>query len=91
MQLLFWRAVQQACADGLAVFDLGRSDCDAAGLLKFKERWASTRSTLTYWRYPEPSPSRRRLYRMHVAQRVVGCMPAPVLTAVGRLLYKHAG
>jgi hypothetical protein len=90
MQALFWQAIQEAKVEGLREFDLGRSDCDNAGLVAFKDRWGSSRSALTYWRYPAPAvenpwPGRT----MRVAKQVLAHMPDGFLTKVGRLLYKH--
>jgi lipid II:glycine glycyltransferase (peptidoglycan interpeptide bridge formation enzyme) len=39
MQCLFWRTIQEAKAQHLLRFDLGRSDVDNAGLIRFKTQW----------------------------------------------------
>ena len=92
MQLLFWRAIQEAKENGLREFDLGRSDCDNPGLVAFKDRWGSSRSTLTYWRCPavnlENLPPG---WPMRVAKQMFAHMPDGVLTAAGNVLYKHVG
>ena len=90
MQLLFWRAIEEAKEDGLQEFDLGRSDCDNPGLVAFKDRWGSSRSTLTYWRYPAPDLENLRPgWPMRVAKQMFAHMPDGVLTAAGKLLYRH--
>jgi hypothetical protein len=92
MQLLFWRAIQDAKENGLQEFDLGRSDCDNPGLVAFKDRWGSSRSALTYWRYPAPNLENVRPgWTMTVAKRMFAHMPDGFLTIAGRLLYKHVG
>jgi Acetyltransferase (GNAT) domain len=91
-QLLFWKAIEEAKNDGLAEFDMGRSDCDNPGLARFKERWGATRSTLTYWRYPAPaSQVSRHTGQTKIAKHVFAHMPDSLLAAAGRLLYKHIG
>src|SRR6266403_1418688 len=37
--LLFWNAIQDAKANGIEEFDMGRSDTDNPGLVTFKEHW----------------------------------------------------
>ena len=91
-QLLFWRAIQEAKESGLLEFDLGRSDRDNPGLVDFKDRWGSSRSTLTYWRNPAPDLKEFELgWTMRVAKQVLSHMPDGFLTATGKLIYRHIG
>lgn len=92
MPLLFWNAIQHAKEYGLQEFDLGRSDSDNQGLIAFKRHLGAVQSTLIY---------RRRYAARHravtaergraIAQRVIGHLPDVLLTAAGRILYKHVG
>jgi CelD/BcsL family acetyltransferase involved in cellulose biosynthesis len=93
-QLLFWRSIQEAKRDGLRTFDLGRSDCDNAGLIVFKDRLGSTRSTLTYTRFsasPESgafgAAGSGRAWR--VAKGLVRFLPDSALRLAGSVLYRH--
>jgi len=93
-QLLFWRSIQEAKRDGLAVFDLGRSECDNTGLIKFKERWGSAGSTLTYARFSIAQPSGilgRNVAKWtgRMTRSVVPCLPDCILRMVGSALYRH--
>ena len=92
MPFLFWKTIQKAKEMGLEEFDLGRSDADNSGLITFKDRLGASRSTLTYYRYPWNGT---RLsaddWKLQAVRQVLEHMPAPVLTAAGRLLYKHFG
>ena len=89
---LFWGAIQEAKQEGLQEFDLGRSDSDNWGLVTFKDHWGTTRSTLTYVRYPAQAPATTfETYRMRVARRVLARAPDRVLRLVGELLYRHIG
>ncbi len=47
--LLYWRAIQQAIADGCATLDFGRSTPDE-GTFHFKRQWGAEPSPL-YWEY----------------------------------------
>ena len=92
MQLLMWRAIQDAKADGLLHFDMGRTEWNNQGLLHFKDRWGTTRSTLTYLRYPaqkiresaDCTPGR-------FARFVLPLAPDRLLTTAGKVLYRHIG
>ena len=83
----FWNTIQRAKEDGFREFDLGRSDPANGGLVTFKDRWGTTRSTLTYFRYPSSS-----VHKEHSRwQALFRHMPNRILTAAGALLYKHIG
>ena len=93
-QLLFWRAIQDARRDGLHVFDLGRSECDNAGLITFKDHLGSARSTLTYSRFSLSPPSERSgpnaaEWAGRIARGVVPYLPDRILRMIGSVLYRH--
>jgi CelD/BcsL family acetyltransferase involved in cellulose biosynthesis len=90
--LLFWRAIQEAKQEGLQEFDFGRSDTDNPGLVTFKDHWGTTRSMLTYLRYPARiSPTTGERHGMQLARRVLARAPDGILRLAGKLLYKHIG
>ena len=92
MALLFWKAIQDAKQAGAEEFDLGRSDCDNAGLIAFKDRWAADRSNLTNWRCPAAAkPSLTDGWRIQFAKQISSRLPDGVLTLAGKLLYRHMG
>lgn len=89
---LFWDAIQEAKESGLQEFDLGRSDLDHAGLIKFKNHLGATASTLEYARFAGLHADRANRERgLHVAKRLFACMPDGLLTTAGKLLYRHIG
>ena len=93
-QLLFWRSIQEGKRDGLRVFDLGRSDCDDNGLITFKDRWGSARSTLTYGRFSPAPPSdvfgrNGAPWAARIARGVVPCLPDRLFCMIGSALYRH--
>lgn len=94
MHLVFWRCIQQAKYDKLRTLDLGRSNPADAGLVAFKDRWGSVRSTLTYSRYGvrgrfEFQTDGGRKER--IARDLVSRLPQPLFTAIGRWFYRHIG
>jgi hypothetical protein len=93
-QLLFWRSIQESKREGLRVFDLGRSERDDTGLITFKDRWGSTRSTLIYSRFSVLPPTdtfwrNGREWAERIARCVVPCLPDRILRMVGSALYRH--
>lgn len=91
MPFLFWQTIQEAKKDGFTELDLGRSDRDNAGLIKFKEHWGARRNTLEYWRYSAKKLGGIHRVEMKTAKRIFGFMPSAVLPMAGRLLYRHIG
>lgn len=94
MHLVFWRCIQEAKADQVGVFDLGRSGPADVGLIAFKERWGSVRSTLTYSRYGNRGRFEYHLdgsRKEHIARDLVSRLPRPLFTAIGRWVYPHIG
>jgi len=90
---LFWKAIQDAKQQGAHTFDMGRSDLDNPGLVKFKSNWGAKDLPLTYWRCPQSdaqsvlSPSRGQKMGGYVVSR----LPDNLLILLGRMLYKHIG
>jgi hypothetical protein len=89
MPLLLWRAIENAKAKGATEFDLGRSDENNAGLVAFKSKWAKDPSRLVYWRYPALPLSSSTDWKLKGAQALFARSPSTVLTAAGRMLYRH--
>lgn len=92
MPLLFWNAIQHAKEYGLEEFDLGRSDSDNQGLITFKRHLGAAQSMLIYRRrYAARQRAVAAERGRAIAQRLIGHLPDVLLTAAGRLLYKHVG
>jgi lipid II:glycine glycyltransferase (peptidoglycan interpeptide bridge formation enzyme) len=90
MLLLLCRAIENAKAKDATEFDLGQSDESNAGLVAFKGKWAKDPSRLVYWRYPGVCRSiSTEDWKLKGAQRLFACTPSSVLTAAGRMLYRH--
>jgi len=90
--LLFWKAIQEAKQDCLEELDFGRSDFDNEGLVRFKDQWGTTRSIVTYRRYPaRPPETIVERYGGKFARRVMSSVPDAILELAGKLLYRHVG
>jgi CelD/BcsL family acetyltransferase involved in cellulose biosynthesis len=89
--LLLWRTIQDAKANRLEEFDLGRSEINNAGLVTFKEHWGARRVEMNYWRYPARAAGLRPEYAIRHMHRLISVMPDAPLAMLGRLLYPHIG
>lgn len=88
--LLFWTAIQEACARGDRRFDFGRTDFESEGLRSFKAGWGTREGELVYSTVAAEAPahSSRRLRR--AAGAVIRHSPPWVGRTAGELLYKYA-
>jgi len=97
VQFLLWRSIQESKDAGLTALDFGRSDCDNEGLIRFKDRWGTIRSSLTYSRYttsahsPDNYKPHESQWTLRIAKRLLSHAPGKVLSMAGDALYKHIG
>jgi CelD/BcsL family acetyltransferase involved in cellulose biosynthesis len=92
MPFLFWKLIAESKESGLTEVDFGRSSINQLGLTTFKDRFGTTRKPLPYFRY-SPSGQQRSsgLGNSRAMRKVFSILPAAVLPAVGRMLYRHMG
>lgn len=92
MQLLLWRAIEDAKAKDLFELDFGRSDKEDTGLIEYKERWGAKRSRTGYFRFsPSHTPPPRWSAPLQNPSPIVSYIPTNVLQLTGRVLYRHFG
>jgi hypothetical protein len=94
MHLLFWRAIEEAKAENLLTFDLGRTDSTNSGLTTFKNRWGAVAQRLTYLRLsrsPQPRPDRAARIAKVFGKRLLPHLPDSMFVALGEIFYRHAG
>jgi len=91
MQIIMWKAIQEAKEGGLLEFDMGRTDWNNEGLLKFKDHWGSSRTILAYLRYPAAVVQPAERIPMRVAKFFCNLAPSSLLPAAGKILYRHIG
>jgi len=95
--LLFWRAIEEAKAEGLLRFDLGRTEIANEGLITFKSRWGAVAQPLTYFRLsrsakpPANSITGTNSWAKQFGKRILPHLPDSVFTAIGKALYRHMG
>lgn len=94
MPFLLWKAIEDGKKNGANNLDLGRSDVSNSGLVRFKNRFGSVQSTLTYKRFPvrknETGPGSEE-WQLRLAKRIFATLPDRMLVLAGRLLYPHFG
>lgn len=91
-QLLLWRSIQNAHAEGYRWFDFGRTSLDNEGLLSFKDRWGTSRVHLVYYQVPGGTKiaKMREKNLFPLAMRIlVQSSPGFVCQWFGRRLYRH--
>jgi lipid II:glycine glycyltransferase (peptidoglycan interpeptide bridge formation enzyme) len=90
MQMLLWKAIQEAKEEGLLELDLGRTDWSNEGLLAYKDRWGAKRFSLFYLRNPPSQPHYvRGNLSSRMAKRIFAWVPDRILIMTGNLLYRH--
>ena len=90
MPFLLWRLIEESKAEGAQQIDLGRTDLDNLGLIRFKDRLGSTRGKITYLRYPGSQKlSRTPSLQAAPAAGLLAHLPPAVSSGMGKLLYRH--
>lgn len=91
MQMLLWRAIEEAKESDLQEFDLGRSEFSDQGLIMFKDRLGAARTSVSYLR--NPVGLRHGFLTAHHSSRkgFLFYIPGGFLTSCGKLLYRHFG
>ena len=92
--LLFWTAIQHACAQGYHTFDWGRTDLDNDGLRAFKSGWGATEEPLVYTSTDDRLQAGRLATLRPTVQRTMATAirrgPPWLGQFAGMLLYKYA-
>jgi hypothetical protein len=84
--------INEGKSEGCERLDMGRSDSENEGLIRFKDRWGSYKSELTYWRLLAKCSKRStRRQGIEFAKKLFGYAPGPLQIEVGNVLYKHLG
>jgi len=88
---LLRKTIIEARAEGFEEFDMGRSDIENQGLIRFKEHWGATRSSLNYLRYPIEFVAPERKWALWIVRHLISATPDSSLIKLGSLLYRHIG
>lgn len=89
---LLWSAISAAKRNGAIRFDMGRTEEENTGLLKFKNHWVPEPQRLIYWRTPGiPSLGSANNWKLKVAKHLFSSMPGSLRTVLGNIIYRHIG
>jgi len=92
MPFLFWKLVEDAKATGVDKIDLGRTDLDNEGLIRFKDRLGTTRKLMTYYRYSHGKEHRgMSRWSSRGFRGFCSILPDTLFTTAGGVLYRHIG
>jgi hypothetical protein len=89
---LLWKLIEESKASGAQEIDFGRSDVDNPGLINFKDRFGTTRKSITYLRYPQAGTLKSALWwDSQTMHQLFSMVPDALLPTFGKVLYRHIG
>ena len=95
MPRLFWQTIQEAKAEQLEEFDLGRSDESNPGLVRFKENLGATGTSINYWQFPHKvsagAGGLSNALKSPFIQSLLLRLPDSLFRLAGKIFYRHAG
>ena len=92
MPFLFWKLIEEGKATGAERIDFGRSEMENKGLVAFKDKFGAAKRILTYYRFPRSKKQAAHSWGdSGLARRIFSILPDGVLSAAGKVLYKHIG
>jgi len=92
MPFLFWKLMEESKAAGAERIDFGRSDRENPGLVAFKDKFGTSRKTLTYYRHPgSANRTASAKWDTHASKLLLSVLPNALLSTAGRAFYKHIG
>ena len=92
MPFLFWKLIEESKAARAKRLDFGRSDMENPGLVAFKDKFGTSRRTLTYHRHPESANRRASVkWDTQASKLFLSMLPNALLSTAGKALYKHMG
>jgi len=90
--LLFWKLIQETKAEGAAKIDLGRSEIDNVGLVRFKDHLGTLRKEMNYFRYTNEARTPVAMAtRLKVFRSLSSKLPGALSARASALIYGHFG
>jgi CelD/BcsL family acetyltransferase involved in cellulose biosynthesis len=89
MPFLFWKLIGESKAAGAERIDFGRSDLDNPGLITFKNRFGTSKKSLTYLR--ATSAPEETAWNVRALRPYFYLLPDALCSTAGRVLYRHMG
>lgn len=90
--LLMWEAIRWYKEQGFKNLNLGRTEPNNLGLLRFKRSWGSDERQIRYYRISlKKKVARTFRQNAYIPCRILAKAPILSLRLIGRLLYRHIG
>jgi len=91
--LIMWEALKWVRQQGFKTMNLGRTEAENQGLLRYKRAWGAKESLLKYYKY---DLRKKSFLQKHsglgpMSTKLLARTPISVLRLIGRLFYRHAG
>jgi lipid II:glycine glycyltransferase (peptidoglycan interpeptide bridge formation enzyme) len=92
MPFLFWRLIEESKMLGAKKIDFGRSDWNNQSLIDFKNKFGTVKKAMTYYLCTNADQTEApKSWHLSPLRRVCSVLPGPILSAAGRILYRHMG
>jgi hypothetical protein len=92
MPFLYWKLIEESKSQGLEQIDFGRTEFENEGLVEFKDRLGTTRTKISYLRYPQnPRTKPVQLSERSVVGSLFALLPGALSSGLGRIVYRHIG
>ena len=88
--LIFWTAIQEACARGDRRFDFGRTDLNNSGLRAFKSAWGAEERPLRYCTLAPGRAAGTEGFTSRALSVVIRKGPEWICRGTGEALYRYA-
>lgn len=89
-----WKSIEDACINGYANYDFGRTSYSNIGLINFKKRWGTVETKLYYSNYPTESNSlseNRESAKYKLASKIIKDMPFLMYKQSSSVVFQHFG
>jgi CelD/BcsL family acetyltransferase involved in cellulose biosynthesis len=92
MPFLFWKLIEESKSENREEIDFGRTDVENVGLVRFKDRFGTSRRKLNYYRYAEQAREKVALHFGPSSTRALfSALPNALSSRAGGLVYRHIG
>jgi hypothetical protein len=89
MPFLFWKLIEESKAAGAQRIDFGRSDLENPGLITFKNRFGTKKTSLIYFRATDARE--HAVWGLNAIRPYFHLLPDALCSTAGRMLYRHMG
>jgi len=91
--LIMWDAIRWCRDRGFESLNLGRTEVENIGLLRYKRMWGASERALNYYRYDIRKNGYVSCLRRKddFVKRFFPYLPVPILRFIGKIIYRHVG